>query len=184
MTESCFDKGSFTPEELTRLKALADPIRLAIYSLLDEPRTVTDIASLLETDRKALYHHVKLLRTSGLIEESDSRFVKNLKEITYRRSENIMMDSLAALLWSDAGGKILSAIRAFSDDANETEYRDRDSIATVSRKRFMVNSDRLEEVRDKIISYREEYCRKVMALAEKEEGELTEIELMCIFFDR
>ena len=47
----------------------------------------------------------------------------------------------------------------------------------------MVKADRLKEVQEKIIKYREEYCTNVLALSDEGDN-LREIEIMCVFFDK
>lgn len=184
MTSKCFTNIEISREELDQIKALADPVRACIYSSLTEPGTVTEIAEHLGVDRKTLYHHVKILKTAGLIEESDTKFVKNLKEVTYSRVNHLNINSLSTILWSEAGSKIITAIQEMDDGVQKAEYRDSSSIATVSRRRLNVKTNRLKQIQEKIIEYREEYCKKVMALADEGEDDLTEIEVMCIFFDR
>ncbi len=183
MTEKCFSGTVFNKEEIDQLKALAATVRLDIFTMLGDPMTVSEIAQELGVDRKTLYHHVKILKSAGLIDEVDSKFVKNLKEGVYKRASGLKIHALPAVLWDQAGSKIMAAIQEMDADSQDAEYRDCDSIATVSRKRLTVNTDRLKEVQGKIVEYREEYCRNVMALAD-EHGDLTEIEIMCIFFDR
>jgi len=177
------NNGEFSKTEVDQLKALSDPTRLNIYVSLSVPRTVTEVAHHLGCDRKALYHHVKILKNAALIEEVDSKFVKNLKEIVYLKTEGLMLNLLPAIIWNEAGSKILTAIQNMSDEDPDAEYRDCDSITTVSRKRMKVKTGRLKEVQEKIIGYREEYCRNVIALAD-DGDDLVEIELMCVFFDK
>jgi len=183
MKNPCEKGGDFSTSEVDQLKALSDPLRLDIYVALSTPRTVTEVAHHLGLDRKALYHHVKILKNADLIQEVDSKFVKNLKEVVYQKSDGLCLNILPAILWNEAGSKILHAIQNMADDEPDAEYRDEDSICTVSRKRMKVKAERLGEVQAKIIEYREEYARKVLALAD-EGPDLREIEIMCVFFDK
>jgi len=76
MTGHCFSNTDFSEKEIEQLKALSTPVRLDIYNLLGEPMTVTEIATALGADRKALYHHVELLKSAALIEEVDINLLK------------------------------------------------------------------------------------------------------------
>lgn len=53
----------------TKLKALADPTRLAVVeALMDGPRHVGDLAGLLDVEQSLLSHHLRVLRDMGLLE--------------------------------------------------------------------------------------------------------------------
>ncbi|MFO0980206.1 MAG: metalloregulator ArsR/SmtB family transcription factor [Planctomycetota bacterium] len=51
-----------------RLKVLADPTRLAVISLLmNGPRQVGELNTVLGIDQSLLSHHLKLLRDAGMV---------------------------------------------------------------------------------------------------------------------
>ncbi len=52
----------------TKLKALADPTRLAVVeALMDGPRHVGKLAELLDVEQSLLSHHLRVLRDIGLL---------------------------------------------------------------------------------------------------------------------
>lgn len=54
------------------LLALADPTRRGVIELLrTEPRRASDLAELLRTTRPAMSRHLRVLRKSGLVSESE-----------------------------------------------------------------------------------------------------------------
>ena len=67
------DERLSTPAHIDRtLLALADPTRRGVIELLrEEPRRASDLAELLSMTRPAMSRHLKLLRKSGLVSESE-----------------------------------------------------------------------------------------------------------------
>lgn len=67
------------------LRLIADPLRLRVLELLrQEPRTVTELAELLDVQRTKLYYHVKLLEAHDLIVVDETRLVSGIPEKRYR----------------------------------------------------------------------------------------------------
>src|SRR5687768_7910305 len=67
------------------LRIVADPMRLRILELLrQQPRTVKELAVLLDVARTRLYYHVKLLLEHDLIVVDDTRVVSGITESRYR----------------------------------------------------------------------------------------------------
>jgi len=67
------------------LKALADPMRLQILmELADEPRTVKDVAAVLEVGPTRLYYHFKMLERARLIRVAGRRMVSGIEERSYQ----------------------------------------------------------------------------------------------------
>ncbi len=67
------------------LRLIADPLRLRMLELLrQQPRTVTELATLLDTPRTKLYYHIKLLETHDLVTVVESRLVSGIVEKRYR----------------------------------------------------------------------------------------------------
>ena len=71
-----------TPE---RFKAFAHPLRQDLLARLDQPRSVTALASELGVSPARLYHHVKVLEEVGLIEVAGTRRVRSNDERLYAR---------------------------------------------------------------------------------------------------
>ncbi|MET8541920.1 helix-turn-helix domain-containing protein [Kitasatospora sp. NPDC004799] len=70
------------------LKALADPLRLAILGALqsseDRPLTVKELAAALDEPQTKLYRHVKQLEKAGLVLVAGTRLVSGIVESRYR----------------------------------------------------------------------------------------------------
>ncbi|MGN6032657.1 MAG: ArsR/SmtB family transcription factor [Thermomicrobiales bacterium] len=67
------------------LRLIADPLRLRLLELIRQhPRTVTELADLLDVQRTRLYYHVKLLESHDLIAVDETRVVSGLTEKRYR----------------------------------------------------------------------------------------------------
>lgn len=84
----------FVIEDLETVKVVADPLRLRIIEALgDEPRTVKQIARILDIPPSKLYYHVNLLENHGLIRVVDTRVVSGIIEKLYLvRAHNLTVD--------------------------------------------------------------------------------------------
>ncbi|GAA3010553.1 hypothetical protein GCM10020229_22760 [Kitasatospora albolonga] len=74
--------------DVATLKALADPVRIAIMNALyrREPQelTVKEIAAALDEPQTKLYRHIKQLEQTGLIQVAGTRLVSGITESRYR----------------------------------------------------------------------------------------------------
>jgi DNA-binding transcriptional ArsR family regulator len=67
------------------VRLIADPLRLRLLERLrQQPRTVTELAELLDVPRTRLYYHVKLLEEHDLIAVDATREVSGITERYYR----------------------------------------------------------------------------------------------------
>jgi DNA-binding transcriptional ArsR family regulator len=75
----------FTINDLETLKVLADPLRLQIVELCTQaPRTVKQVASVLNMPPTKLYYHIKQLEERSLIRVVDTRIVSGIVEKQYQ----------------------------------------------------------------------------------------------------
>lgn len=70
--------------DLDLLAELTHPIRSRVLRSLDQPRTVTDVATLLDMPVTRLYHHVNRLESLGLISVVATRRVGAVTERRYQ----------------------------------------------------------------------------------------------------
>jgi len=71
--------------DLETLKVITDPLRMRILSLLSErPRTVKDVAQVLNMPTTRLYYHFSLLEKHGLIRVVSTRVVSGIIEKHYQ----------------------------------------------------------------------------------------------------
>ena len=73
-------------EDLDTLKVLADPLRLRLRELLEQPSTVKQIAQKLNMLPTKLYYHINLLEKHNLIVLVDTRIVSGIIEKHYQIS--------------------------------------------------------------------------------------------------
>jgi DNA-binding transcriptional ArsR family regulator len=68
-----------------RLKAASDPMRIRMGLLmLDDGRTVKELAAALDVPTTRLYYHMKILEQHGLVEVIERRLVSGIEERRYR----------------------------------------------------------------------------------------------------
>ena len=105
------------------LRALADPVRLAILAALNarEPEgelpvmSVKELAQQLGEPQTKLYRHMKQLETAGLIEVAATRMVSGIQEQRYRARQRDLRLSAALVRRhaDDSEAAIRSAFDAF-----------------------------------------------------------------------
>jgi DNA-binding transcriptional ArsR family regulator len=77
--------GIRTLTDREALRVVSDPLRLRILEMLRaEPRSVTQLASVLEVPRTRLYYHIGLLEQHDLITVAETRLVSGISEKVYR----------------------------------------------------------------------------------------------------
>jgi DNA-binding transcriptional ArsR family regulator len=117
-----------TIADVETLKALSDPLRLAILRVLmfdDTPvlavRSVKEIATQLGEPATKLYRHIRQLEERGLIEVAETRVVSGIIEHRYRSGQrSLFLDP--DLLGSDAGRSESVAAFAAGLDGYRDEY--------------------------------------------------------------
>jgi DNA-binding transcriptional ArsR family regulator len=103
------------------LRALADPVRLAILSALDTQvpggelpvMSVKELARHLGEPQTKLYRHVKQLEAAGLIEVAATRMVSGILEQRYRARQRDLR--LSAALFRQHADETEAAIRSAFD---------------------------------------------------------------------
>lgn len=108
-------------DSVQELRALADPVRLAILSALDPRRpdgelpvmSVKELAQHLGEPQTKLYRHVKQLEAAGLIEVAATRMVSGILEQRYRARQRVLR--LSAGLFRRHADETEAAIRSAFD---------------------------------------------------------------------
>ena len=68
-----------------KLKALADPIRLAVMeALTDSPKHVHELMKIIEVEQSLLSHHLRILREVGLVDA-----VRDGKAVLYKLASGV-----------------------------------------------------------------------------------------------
>ncbi|MFJ1704592.1 ArsR/SmtB family transcription factor [Kitasatospora sp. NPDC088346] len=107
-------------KDVATLKALADPVRLAILNALykrePSPLSVKEIAAELGDTPTKLYRHIKQLEQVGLIMVAETRLVSGIVESRYRNAQKSLR--LAPEVFADDTSKhpeVLGALLAAMD---------------------------------------------------------------------
>jgi len=70
--------------DLDSLRVVSDSFRLQLLSLLDEPRTVKELAKSLDIPPHKLYYHINMLEEHGFIRVTSTRMVSAIPEKFYQ----------------------------------------------------------------------------------------------------
>lgn len=114
--------AEFNINDLETLKVLADPLRLQIVELCTQaPRTVKQVASVLNLPPTKLYYHIKQLEERSLIKVVDTRIVSGIVEKQYQAAAfHYRVDRELFSLTSQAGKESLNVmLTGLFDDTRE-----------------------------------------------------------------
>ncbi|MBL8162220.1 MAG: winged helix-turn-helix transcriptional regulator [Anaerolineae bacterium] len=114
--------AEFIVNDLDTLKVLADPLRLQIVELITQsPRTVKQVAAVLNMQPTKLYYHIKLLEEKALIRVVDTRIVSGIVEKQYQAAAlNFRVNRELFKLTSQAGKEGLNVmLTGLFDDIRE-----------------------------------------------------------------
>ncbi|MCA0455293.1 MAG: helix-turn-helix domain-containing protein [Chloroflexi bacterium] len=120
----------FNINDLETLKVLADPLRLQIVELCTQaPRTVKQVASVLNLPPTKLYYHIKQLEERALIKVVDTRIVSGIVEKQYQAAAfNYRVDRELFSLTSQAGKEGLNVmLTGLFDDTREDIQKSADA---------------------------------------------------------
>ncbi|MEV4561984.1 helix-turn-helix domain-containing protein [Kitasatospora sp. NPDC049285] len=105
--------------DVATLKALADPLRLAVIGALmrhdPTPLSVKEIAAELEEAPTKLYRHIKQLEQAGLVFVAETRLVSGIVESRYRSAQQTLRLSPQVYTEGDEPPAALGAILAAMD---------------------------------------------------------------------
>src|SRR5215475_6212655 len=112
----------FIINDLETLKVLADPLRIHIVELVTQaPRTVKQVAAVLNLPPTKLYYHIKQLEERSLIRVVDTRIVSGIVEKQYQAAAlSYRVDRELFSLTSQAGKEGLNVmLTGLFDDTRE-----------------------------------------------------------------
>src|SRR6476659_4332264 len=86
LTEETFEPASeLVIADLDALRVIADPLRIQILQVTaEEPRTVKQIAGMVNIPPTKLYYHINALEEHGLLRVVSTRLVSGILEKQYR----------------------------------------------------------------------------------------------------
>ena len=106
-------------EQLEQLRALGDPLRSRVVTLLRERAwSTTELAEELGAPKGTVAHHLKVLEAAGLIRVVRTRKVRALTEKYYGRTARLFL--LQSKDGGDTGGAFASAIHQAADEVART----------------------------------------------------------------
>jgi DNA-binding transcriptional ArsR family regulator len=107
-------------DDVETLKALSDPIRLAILRTMmtdvNATYVVKDIAHALDQPTTRLYRHIKMLESVGLIKVVSTRLVSGIQENQYQVAQFALRLSRNLLTEPGNAGELAEAFAAALDD--------------------------------------------------------------------
>lgn len=175
--------------DVETIKILADPLRLQIVRLLQEPKTIKQIASVLKISATKLYYHVNLLQKHQLIcvvgHNLETGIVEKIYQVTARDfklvnpllSEDIPAEAVGALfsdMLYDASLGLQQALLARNE-----EVRAPPRHPFVSQKRFRLTDAQLSALHARLV----DLIQDVTALnTENAALEEPEYELTVVFY--
>jgi DNA-binding transcriptional ArsR family regulator len=111
-------------DDAETLRLIADPLRLRLLEAIrQEPRTVTELADLLDLPRTKLYYHVNLLLEHDLIAIDTTRVISGITEKRYRVTAYRLSVDKAILGAPDTGQAPLDVFLSVVLDEVATEIR-------------------------------------------------------------
>ncbi|MFG1809599.1 ArsR/SmtB family transcription factor [Streptomyces sp. NPDC049040] len=115
-------------DDVETLKALSDPLRLAILRAMSgDPRAtyrVKELAGLLDQPITRLYRHIKVLEAAGLIRVAQTRLVSGIQESRYQVAQSTVRLSRDLLAAPANAGDIADAFTATLNDVRDRLVRD------------------------------------------------------------
>lgn len=157
------------------LRLIADPLRLRILELLRAgPKTVTELAEQLATNRTRLYYHVGLLEEHGFVTVDETRVVSGITEKRYRLTayrlsvdkallgqggnRGTTLESYLSLLFDEISGAIIDAAASGLIDVDLTAT---DEIGprnlTIGRRWLRLDEAELAAFRERFAALQEEF---------------------------
>lgn len=163
-----------TPETL---RIITDPLRLRMLELLrQQPRTVTELAGLLDVPRTKLYYHIGLLEEHDLVAVASTRVVSGITERHYRATAYRLsidksllgaaagsgspLELFLSIVLDEAASDILRAVDAGLIDLDQTHH---DSIQP---RRLLIGRTWFRFTQEELKTFSERYDALVAEFAD------------------
>ncbi|MGC4191332.1 MAG: helix-turn-helix domain-containing protein [Thermomicrobiales bacterium] len=171
------------------LRLIADPMRLRMLELIrQQPRTVTELADLLDVQRTRLYYHVKLLESHELIVVDDTRIVSGLTEKRYRVTAhrlavdktllgvpdtgNAPLDVFLSVVLDEVASEIRRSVQSGLIDLDRTqEDVPHPRGLVLGRSWFRLTPERVAEFRDRYDTFIKDFAREKQLPAAPADGD-------------
>jgi DNA-binding transcriptional ArsR family regulator len=138
------------------LKALADPLRRRMLELLEEPRTVKDLAAALGRKPDRLYYHLRRLEQHDLVRVLDERAA----ERHYQSAHSITIDPELAIPHSTVDSLVTAMLDRVRDEfaaAGRRPRRDDVKRSMLGASHVMLTEAEREELTSRLTGIAKEY---------------------------
>lgn len=190
-------RGEREVADVATLKALADPLRLAILGVLMErragPMTVKEIASTLEEPPTKLYRHIRQLEGAALVSVAGTRLVSGIVESRYVAAQRALRLSREVFARGDARPSdgvevLLAAVDVLGRDLRRQFAAGRLDLAggpdgpggapAFAHLTMRVSRSRLDALRERLVRLAEEFGQE----GESPDPDAVEVTLFCLLY--
>jgi DNA-binding transcriptional ArsR family regulator len=164
-------------DDAETLRLIADPLRLRLLELMrQQPRTVSELAELLEVPRTKLYYHMKLLEEHDLITVDTTRIVSGIVEKRYRvtayrltidktilgspDSGDAPLDVFLSVVLDEVASEIRRAVRSGLIDLDQTHLEE------IAPRQLMIGRSWFRFTPDQVMAFRDRYDQLLSEFAD------------------
>jgi DNA-binding transcriptional ArsR family regulator len=145
--------------DLSALRALADPLRMRVLELLSEqPRSVKDLAAVLAEPRNKLHYHINVLAKHGLVRVASTRRVGPVDERCYERTTRLIRAAPVAPLSASQAETIAGKLARAAADVDELLQHPNDGRLAVGSVRVHVTDEQYGALVRRLHALVEEYA--------------------------
>jgi len=152
-----------------KLKALSETTRLKMIPHLSEPRTVKQIADILEVDHHALYHHMRVLEKAKIVELVKTRKIGNIVEKYFTLTDNwvVMLGSSEHFGVANLSPLIRQMVLTMLEDLTKSSQIPEES-ASIYRLYFKFNSEDIKSKQHKLKKLFEDFIKEIEKIEDKD----------------
>jgi DNA-binding transcriptional ArsR family regulator len=152
-----------------KLKALSETTRLKMIPHLSEPRTVKQIADILEVDHHALYHHMRVLEKAQIVELVKTRKVGNIVEKYFTLTDNwvVMLGSSEHFGVANLSPLIRQMVLTMLEDLTKATQTP-DESASIYRLYFKFNSEDIKPKQQQLKKLIEDFIKEIEKIEDKD----------------
>ncbi len=152
-----------------KLKALSETTRLKMIPHLSEPRTVKQIADILEVDHHALYHHMRVLEKAQIVELVKTRKVGNITEKYFTLTDNwvVMLGSSEHFGVANLSPLIRQMVLTMLEDLTKATQTP-DESASIYRLYFKFNSENIKPKQQQLKKLIEDFIKEIEKIEDKD----------------
>lgn len=152
-----------------KLKALSEITRLKMIPHLSEPRTVKQIADLLEIDHHALYHHMRVLEKAQIVELVKTKKIGNITEKYFTLTNNwvVMLGSPEHLGVTSISPLIRQMILTMLEELTKATQTNEDA-ASIYRIYFKFKSENIKQKQKELKQAIDNFVEEISQIEDKD----------------